>query len=151
VTCRNRADVDLDRRRELLAGDWLDGLAEHVVNRELKRFHGDVRILAVQLLIPQSRELFFGQKCVEQGLDRIGAFVPCALLAATEFFVTFLESSHPHYFLTTLVRSSRFVGVSLSSNIAPKQKRVNGATAIAGVAGALQAISGHVPSLVRVV
>jgi hypothetical protein len=64
---RDRADVDLDRRREFFAGDWLDGLAEHVVNRELKRFHGDLRILAVQLLLPQSRELFFGQKCVAQG------------------------------------------------------------------------------------
>jgi hypothetical protein len=102
-TCRNRGDVDLDRRHEFFAGDWLDGLAEHMVNRELASLHGDVRILAVQLLLSQSRELFFGQKCVEQGLDRIGAFVPCALLAATEFFVTFLESSHPHYFLTTLV------------------------------------------------
>ena len=74
-------------------GQRLDGLAEHVVNRELESLHGHARILAVQLLLPQSRELFFGQKCVEQGLDRIGAFVPCALLAATEFFVTFVESN----------------------------------------------------------
>jgi hypothetical protein len=50
------------------------------------------------------RQFFFGQKCVEQGLDRIGAFVPCALLPATEFFMTFIERSHAHYFLTTLVR-----------------------------------------------
>jgi hypothetical protein len=61
---RNCADVDLDRRGVFLTDLRLRRLAEHVVDRELKRFHGDVRILAVQLLLPQSRELFFGQKCV---------------------------------------------------------------------------------------
>ena len=104
VTCRNRADVDLDRRREFFTDERPHRHAEHVVNRHLKSFHGDVRILAVKLLLPQSRELFFGQKCVEQSLDRIGVFVPSALLAATEFFMTFIERSHAHYFLTTLVR-----------------------------------------------
>ncbi len=90
---RNRADVDLDRRRELLTDHRLHGLAEHVVNRELKRFHSDPRILAVQLFLPQLRQFFFGQKCVEQSLDRIGVFVPSALLTAAEFFVTFIARS----------------------------------------------------------
>jgi hypothetical protein len=44
-----------------------------------------VRVLAVQLFLPQLRQLFFGQKCVEQSLDRIGASVPRALLAAPSF------------------------------------------------------------------
>jgi hypothetical protein len=92
VEHRDRADVDLDRGRELLVDHRLHGLAEHLVHRHLESFERDVRILAVQLLFPQSRELFFGQKCVEKSLDRIGAFVPCAFLAATEFFVTFIES-----------------------------------------------------------
>jgi hypothetical protein len=43
------------------------------------------------------------EKGEQQILDRLCHFVPCALLAATEFFVTFLESSQPHYFATTLV------------------------------------------------
>jgi hypothetical protein len=100
VTCRDRADVDLDRRREFFAGDWLDELAEHVVNRELESLERDVRVLAVQLFLPQLRQLCFGQKCVEQSLDRIGASVPCALLAATEFFVTFIESHTTIFTLT---------------------------------------------------
>jgi hypothetical protein len=37
--CRNGADVDLDRRREFFAGDWLDWLAEPIVIRKLERLY----------------------------------------------------------------------------------------------------------------
>ncbi len=44
VTRRDRADVDLDRRREFFAGDWLDGFAEHMELRKLESIPAIVRI-----------------------------------------------------------------------------------------------------------
>jgi hypothetical protein len=106
----------LKNRGVLLTQDRLHRLSESVMQHEFESLVGDVRIPAAQLFPLHALELFLGHHASEHLLQFDGGVVPCALLAATEFFVTFLESSHPHYFLTILVCSSRFVGVSLSSH-----------------------------------
>ena len=82
---RNRADVDFDRRRRLLADHRLNWFPEEIKIRQLESLERNVRILVVQLLLPQFRELVFRQKRVEQSLDRLGGVVARTLLAAAEF------------------------------------------------------------------
>jgi hypothetical protein len=67
-----------------------------------------------------SGQFFFWQQPVQQLFQFDSRLVASALLAATEFFVTFVESSHSHYFLTTFVQR-RFMprNASMSNGIIP--------------------------------
>ena len=71
---------------------------EHVLVREFERFEGDREILVVEIFVPQFPQFIMGQFLVEQFADALGDPVWRVWLAATEFFVTFLESSHATIF-----------------------------------------------------
>lgn len=71
MTCGDRADVDLDRRRELLAHYGLDGLAEHIELRKLECFPAIVRILVLQPVFPLLAVTRILEKGEQQILDRL--------------------------------------------------------------------------------
>jgi hypothetical protein len=98
----DRADVDLDRRREFFAGDWLDGLAEHIRVGQFESFPAIVTIFAAQPIIPLVGIARGMEQAEEHFLDTFRCFVRRASLPAASFPVTFVKNHRGpllfHYF-----------------------------------------------------